>query len=62
MLAGTKLVLMREKGDLLIAEASPKGFKKLNEFKILDGTVRAAPALANGTLFVRNERKLVAVR
>ena len=62
LLAGTKLVLMREKGDLLIAEASPKGFKKLNEFKILDGTVRAAPALANGTLFVRNERKLVAVR
>ena len=62
LLAGTKLVVMREKGDLLIAEASAKGYKKLNEFKILDGTVRAAPALANGTLFVRNERKLVAVR
>jgi len=62
LLAGSKLVVMREKGDLLIAEASPKGYKKLNEFKILDGTVRAAPALANGMLFVRNERKLVAVR
>ena len=62
LLAGAKLVVMREKGDLLIAEASPKGYKKLHEFKILDGTVRAAPAFANGTLFVRSERKLVAVR
>jgi outer membrane protein assembly factor BamB len=56
------LVVMREKGDLLIAEASSKGYKKLNELKILDGVVRAYPALANGTLFVRNERRLVAVR
>ncbi len=62
LLVGGKLVVMREKGDLLIAEATPKGYKKLNEFKILDGVVRAYPALANGTLFVRNEKRLVAVR
>lgn len=62
LLVGGKLVVMREKGELVIAEASPKGYKKLNEFKILDGTVRAYPALANGTLFVRNEKRLVAVR
>jgi outer membrane protein assembly factor BamB len=62
LLAGGKLVVVREKGDLLIAEATPKGYKKLNEFKILDGTVRAYPALANGTLYVRNEKRLVAVR
>ena len=44
-----------------MAEASPDGFKVLSRAKILDGTVRAYPALAEGRLYTRNGSRLVSV-
>ena len=57
-LAGDRLLLIRENGELVIAPASPSGFKSLARAQLLPGVVRAYPALADGRLYVRNERTL----
>jgi outer membrane protein assembly factor BamB len=58
-LAGDRLVIVRESGELVLAEASPAAFRPLARAQILPATVRAFPALADGLLYVRNEKTLV---
>jgi outer membrane protein assembly factor BamB len=58
-LAGDHLLIVRETGELLLADASPAAFRPLARAQILRGTVRAYPALANGFLYVRNADSLV---
>ena len=60
-LAGGRLVILRESGELLLAEASPEGFRPLARASILPGVVRAYPALADGRLYARNGDTLVAI-
>ncbi len=59
-LASDKLLIVRESGELLVAEASPRAFRVLARAPLLPGTVRAYPALAEGVLYVRNETTLAA--
>ncbi|HJS73689.1 MAG TPA: PQQ-binding-like beta-propeller repeat protein [Vicinamibacteria bacterium] len=59
-LAGDKLVIVREAGELVVAEAAPKGFRALARARLLKGTVRAYPALADGVIYIRNENTLAA--
>jgi hypothetical protein len=54
-LAGDRLVILRENGELVLAPASPDGFKPLARARILPGLVRAYPALSGGVLFARND-------
>ncbi|MEE3152067.1 MAG: PQQ-binding-like beta-propeller repeat protein [Acidobacteriota bacterium] len=61
ILAGNSLLILRERGELILANATPEAFQPLARAQILSGVVRAFPALANGTLFARSERELVAV-
>ena len=61
LLAGDLLVLMRETGELMLAEASPEAFTPVARAALLPGTVRAYPALAGGNLYVRNGDTLLAV-
>ena len=61
ILAGNSLLILRERGELVLADATPAAFQPLARAQILEGIVRAFPALANGTLFARNERELIAV-
>jgi len=56
ILAGGKLVLLSDKGELLLAEASPDECKVLARAKVLSGVCWTPPALANGRLYVRNAR------
>ncbi|MBI3046729.1 MAG: PQQ-like beta-propeller repeat protein [Acidobacteria bacterium] len=58
-LAGDRLVVLRERGELVIAPASPEGFRPLARAQILSGVVRAYPALSDGFLFARNENTLI---
>lgn len=53
-LAGTTLVILRETGELVLAEASPQAFKPLARAQILPPTLRAHPAIAGGFLYARN--------
>ncbi len=59
ILAGDRLLILRENGELVLAPASPDGFKPLARAQVLPETVRAFPALANGFLYARNEKTLV---
>jgi outer membrane protein assembly factor BamB len=58
MLAGDRLVIVRESGELVMAPATPDAFKPSARAQIVRGTVRAFPALSDGLLFVRNDREL----
>ena len=61
-LAGDRLLILRENGELVLAPASPDGFHPSAHATILDKVVRAYPALADGRLYARNEKTLVCVR
>ena len=58
-LAGDRLLILRETGELMLAAASPDAFRPLAKAQILPATVRAYPALADGFLYVRNDTTLV---
>jgi len=57
-LAGDRLLVVRENGELVLAPASPDGFRPLARAQVLPATVRAYPALADGFLYLRNENTL----
>ena len=58
-LAGDKLLIMREGGELVLAAASPAAFQQISSAKVLPPVVRSYPAIANGRMYVRNEKTLV---
>lgn len=55
------LLALTERGELVRFDASAEGFKERARAKVLDGAVRAMPALSDGRLFVRDEKRLVCV-
>jgi hypothetical protein len=60
-LARDRLLLVRESGEVVIAPASPKEFKPASTWRVLPAVVRAYPALADGRLYIRNEKTLACV-
>jgi outer membrane protein assembly factor BamB len=58
-LAGDKLLIARENGELVLAAATPEAFRPLAKAQVLRGTVRALPAVDNGFVYLRNENTLV---
>jgi outer membrane protein assembly factor BamB len=58
LLAGDRLLITREGGELVLASASPQAFNPIARAQILQGVVRPYPALADGLLYVRNENTL----
>lgn len=64
ILAGKTLVVLSDKGEVLTAPATPKGFKPIGKVKVIDGddTIWTAPTLANNLLYIRGSRgKLVCI-
>jgi outer membrane protein assembly factor BamB len=57
-LAGDRLVIIRESGELVVAAATPDAYRPIAKAQLLPGVVRAFPALSDGFLFVRNEQTL----
>jgi outer membrane protein assembly factor BamB len=58
-LAGNRLLILRENGEMVLAAASADGFKPLARAQVLPATVRAYPAIADGMLYARNDDTLV---
>ena len=56
IIADGKLLVLSEKGELIIAEASAEAFKPLSRAQILGGKCWTSPALANGKLYARNAK------
>jgi outer membrane protein assembly factor BamB len=61
MLAGNQLLVLTEKGELIVAPATAEGFKPLAHAQILPFNSRAYPALADGLYYARSKDKLVCV-
>ena len=60
-LADNRLLLLEEKGNLALIEADTKEYRELARAKIC-GNTWAHPALANGRLYVRDNKELVCVQ
>jgi outer membrane protein assembly factor BamB len=56
MIADGKLIVMAEKGNLVIAEATPDSYKLISEAKILSPRCWSVPVLADGRIYVRNAK------
>ncbi len=63
MVAAGKLIILTKRGRLIIAEASPSGFRPLAQAQVLGGQCWTMPVLANGRIYCRNndQGRLVAV-
>jgi outer membrane protein assembly factor BamB len=56
IMADGKLIVLSDKGELLVAEASPSAFTPLARAKVLSGVCWTPPALADGRLYLRNAK------
>lgn len=53
ILADGKLIVLTERGELLVANPSPDGFKPIARAQVIGGKCWTAPTLANGKIYVR---------
>jgi outer membrane protein assembly factor BamB len=53
MMADGKLIVLSERGELLVAEASPAAFKPISRAQVVGGKCWAAPVLASGKIYCR---------
>jgi hypothetical protein len=53
------LVILRESGELVVADATAAGFKPVNRAQVM-GSNRAAFALADGMIFGRDKANWIA--
>ncbi len=66
---GDRFFLFNEKGDLIIAKLSPKGYEEISRAHLLDPTntdpgrpvVWSHPAFANRCVYARNDREIICV-
>lgn len=57
-LVADQLLLLRENGELVTAEATPKKFNILAKNRLLSGLTRAYPAYSDAVLCARSEREI----
>jgi outer membrane protein assembly factor BamB len=66
---GDRFVIFNDRGDLILAEMSPKGYKEIDRAHLLDpieaaygrDVVWCHPAFANRCVFARNQKEMVCV-
>jgi outer membrane protein assembly factor BamB len=58
-LAGDRLLVLTEKGQLVMAKAEPKAYEEVARAQVLGFNARAYPAISNGRVFARDGMKLV---
>ncbi|HAM74007.1 MAG TPA: alcohol dehydrogenase [Verrucomicrobiales bacterium] len=61
IVAGGKLLALSGSGELIVAPATPAGFRPVSRAQVLGGKCWTAPVLANGLIYCRNSRGDLAV-
>ena len=56
MIADGKLIVLSERGELVIAKAQPAGYSELKRTSVLSATCWTPPVLANGRVYCRNKK------
>lgn len=59
-LTGDRLLIVRENGEAVVAPAVPDGYRPDSKIQLIPAVIRAYPAIAEGRLYVRNEKTLAA--
>ncbi|HEX6900516.1 MAG TPA: PQQ-binding-like beta-propeller repeat protein [Thermoanaerobaculia bacterium] len=55
------LVVLSDRGKLLLVEATPESYKELASFQALEGKAWTSPVLANGKVYLRDEDEMIAL-
>ncbi len=58
--AGDHLVVLTERGDLVLVRATPERHEEVARFRAIDGKTWNVPAFAGGRILVRNARQMAA--
>ncbi len=56
IIADGKIIGLSDKGELMVAVASPDGFKPISHAQVLGGKCWTIPVLANGRIYCRNAK------
>jgi outer membrane protein assembly factor BamB len=59
ILADGRLIMLGERGQLAMVAPTPVAYKEISQVQAIDGKTWTAPALANGKLYVRNDKQLI---
>lgn len=62
ILADGQLVVLSERGKLVLAEATPAGYREKGSRQVLTGRCWTAPTIADGRLYLRNQEELLALQ
>ena len=62
ILADKHLIILSDKGNLALAEASPEGFKEKSSMQLLNGTCWTVPTLSDGKLYLRSMNEMVCLQ
>ncbi len=62
ILVDGRLAILTTEGKVVLAEASPAGYRELASVQVLDQGGHTTPSFANGVLYVRNRVEVAAVR
>jgi outer membrane protein assembly factor BamB len=62
LLADGYLIVLTERGDLVLVKATPESHQELAGFQALEGKTWNVPAYADGLLLVRNQTEMAAYR
>jgi outer membrane protein assembly factor BamB len=61
MLAGDKLIILSERGTLVIAEATPDEYQEISQAQVLEGRCWTVPVLADQKIYCRTRRGILSV-
>ena len=59
--SGNRLIVLDQDGNLMLADASPQGFKVLSKAALLSNLSWTPPSLAGTQLFARDRPNMAAV-
>lgn len=62
ILASGHLIVMSDAGELVLVKATPSEFTEVAKFKALEGKTWNYPAIADGKIFVRNDKEMAVYR
>jgi len=62
LLAGGRLIILTEQGDLALVNATPAGHQQVSRFSAISGKTWNNPAISAGILLVRNESEMAAFK
>ncbi len=62
ILASGHLIVMSDAGELVLVKATPSEYTEVAKFKALEGKTWNYPAIADGKIFVRNDKEMAVYR